>query len=58
MRDGIRYNAAVLSELIQETRTEAKTVISINYRDGRPIYEQVRDNFCALIISGALPPGY
>lgn len=58
MRDGIRYNAAVLSELIQETRTEAKTVISINYRDGRPIYEQVRDNFRALIISGALPPGY
>ena len=33
-------------------------MISINYRDGRPIYEQVRDNFRALIISGALPPGY
>lgn len=32
-------------------------MISINYRDTRPIYEQVRDNFRALIISGALPSG-
>ena len=33
-------------------------MININFRDGRPIYEQVRDNFRALILSGALPPGY
>lgn len=33
-------------------------MISINYRDSRPIYEQVRDNFRDLIISGALPPDY
>ena len=33
-------------------------MININFRDPRPIYEQVRDNFCALIISGALPTGY
>ena len=33
-------------------------MLNINFRDGRPIYEQVRDNFRALILSGALPPGY
>lgn len=31
-------------------------MISINYRDPRPIYEQVRDSFRRLIISGAMPP--
>ncbi len=29
-------------------------MISINYRDGRPIYEQVRDGICRLITSGAI----
>lgn len=33
-------------------------MISINYRDGRPIYEQVFDNFRQLIISGVLPADY
>lgn len=33
-------------------------MISINYRDARPIYEQVRDSFRALILSDALAPGY
>ena len=32
-------------------------MISINYRDGRPIYEQVRDGFRQLIITGVLPSG-
>lgn len=32
-------------------------MISINYRDGRPIYEQVRDGLRQLIIAGALPGG-
>ena len=32
-------------------------MISINYRDGRPIYEQVRDGFRQLIITGVLPAG-
>ena len=32
-------------------------MININYRDPRPIYEQVKDNFRQLIISGALPDG-
>ena len=30
-------------------------MVSINFRDPRPIYEQVRDGFRTLIISGALP---
>ena len=32
-------------------------MISINYRDGRPIYEQVRDGYRQLIITGVLPMG-
>ena len=33
-------------------------MISINFRDSRPIYEQVRDGFRQLILSGALPADY
>lgn len=33
-------------------------MISINLRDPRPIYEQVRDNFRILMLSGVLPPDY
>ncbi len=32
-------------------------MLSLNYRDGRPIYEQVRDGLRRLIITGAIPPG-
>ena len=32
-------------------------MISINFRDPRPIYEQVRDGLRQLVISGVLPPG-
>lgn len=32
-------------------------MIEINYRDGRPIYEQVKDGFKKLILSGALREG-
>ena len=32
-------------------------MICINFRDPRPIYEQVRDRFRELIISGVLPVG-
>ena len=31
-------------------------MISINFRDSRPIYEQVKDSQRRLIVSGALPP--
>ncbi len=33
-------------------------LIHINFRDARPIYQQVKEGFCRLILSGALPPGY
>ena len=33
------------------------STISINYRDPRPIYEQVRDGLRSLIISGVLADG-
>ena len=32
-------------------------MISINYRDPRPIYEQIRDELRTLILTGVLPPG-
>lgn len=32
-------------------------LIHINFRDARPIYQQVKEGFCRLILSGALPPG-
>ncbi|MCR5664044.1 MAG: GntR family transcriptional regulator [Oscillospiraceae bacterium] len=31
-------------------------MIQVNVRDPRPIYEQVKDGFRRLILSGALPP--
>lgn len=30
-------------------------MIQVNFRDARPIYEQVRDGFRQMILSGALP---
>lgn len=33
-------------------------MIHINFRDPRPIYEQVKDGFRQLILSGALPADY
>jgi GntR family transcriptional regulator len=32
-------------------------MIHIDYRDPRPIYEQVKDSLRRLVLSGALPPG-
>ena len=37
---------------------EVPPLIHINFRDARPIYQQVKEGFCRLILSGALPPGY
>ena len=31
-------------------------MIHINYRDSRPIYEQIRENLLKLITTGVLPP--
>ena len=49
----------VPARLIQLIRYErwCCTTISINYRDPRPIYEQVRDGLRRLIVSGTLPLG-
>jgi len=32
-------------------------MITINYRDGRPIYEQVKEQLRLLVVSGSLPLG-
>ena len=32
-------------------------MIAINYKDGRPIYEQVKEELRRLVVSGALRPG-
>ena len=49
----------VLTQLIQfvHIQQEVVSTININYRDPRPIYEQVRDGLRTLIVSGVLPGG-
>ncbi len=32
-------------------------MLNLNYRDSRPIYEQLRDGYRELLISGAIMPG-
>lgn len=32
-------------------------MVTINYRDSRPIYEQVKDDLRRLVVTGALHPG-
>ena len=32
-------------------------MITINYRDPRPIYEQIQTELCRLMLTGVLPPG-
>lgn len=32
-------------------------MVTINYRDGRPIYEQVKDDLRHLVVTGAMHPG-
>lgn len=50
----------VLVQLIQLRRTrrkkEGEDVISLNYRDARPIYEQIKDGLRKLIVTGAMAP--
>ena len=35
---------------------EGEVVISLNYRDSRPIYEQIKDGLRKLIVTGAMAP--
>ena len=50
----------VLVQLIQLLRIcrkkEGEDVISLNYRDARPIYEQIKDGLRKLIVTGAMAP--
>lgn len=32
-------------------------MLALNYRDGRPIYEQVKDGLRQLVVTGAIRPG-
>ena len=32
-------------------------MISLNYRDARPIYEQIKDGLRHLVVTGAVEPG-
>ena len=32
-------------------------MVTINYRDGRPFYEQVKDDLRRLVVTGAIQPG-
>ena len=32
-------------------------MVTINYKDGRPFYEQVKEDLRRLVVSGALQPG-
>ena len=42
---------------LNTVQKEGFATISINYRDPRPIHEQVRDALRTLIVSGAIAPG-
>ena len=55
----IRAILTVLRQLIHfiHIHQEVVPTININYRDPRPIYEQVRDGLRTLIVSGALAGG-
>ncbi len=46
----------MLTVLIDLVQLWGEAMISINFRDSRPIYEQVKDALRRLIVSGALPP--
>ena len=42
------------TKTLNTLNTEVVEVININYRDPRPIYEQVKDGFRQLILSSVL----
>ena len=58
MPPALLYTPTVPIEIVQLTQDGGALLIHINFRDARPIYEQVKDGFCQLILSGALPPNY
>ena len=42
---------------VNTVERKGSPLISINYRDARPIYLQVKDSLRRLIVTGAMPPG-
>ena len=42
---------------IQFIQSGGAAVITINYRDPRPIYEQIQTELRRLMLTGVLPPG-
>lgn len=45
---------AVLKQLVQLVQMGGFDLIQLNYRDSKPIYEQIKDGFRKLIISNSL----
>ena len=56
------YNCIKTTNTVDDTRSTiyhpigGGHLISLNYRDSRPIYEQIKDNYKKLILSGAIGP--
>lgn len=48
------YNCISTDNTVAE---EGEILVSINFRDSRPIYEQIKDNLRKLIITGGISPG-
>lgn len=47
----------VLVHFIQSTIERESTMIRLDYRDARPIYEQIKDGLRHLVVAGAIQPG-
>lgn len=54
MKNTLCYNATVLTHLIQ---FRGDNVVKIDYRDARPLHEQITQGIRELIICGAMSPG-
>ena len=54
-RRGVIYAAKGRGNFFGDERKEARYMVKIDYRDARPIYEQVADGIEELALRGALP---
>lgn len=45
---------AVLKQIVRLVQMGGISLIQLNYRDSKPIYEQIKDGFRKLVISGSL----
>lgn len=53
---GICYNLSVLIQIVHLIRRKGDDMIIIDYKDRRPIYEQIVEKYQMLIIKGVLEP--